>query len=82
MAREVTRSGRPKPPRARAIRAVISSTVPRLLVFGFLVWSIVAGNWYIAAVFAGLAVALGLQAWLITRFMLKRLGGTHARSDV
>jgi amino acid permease len=77
---EITREARGKGRASRTgrVRAVFIHAVPRVLVFAVFVWSIATSNWYAAAVLAVAIVALGFLSWWITRWALKRLGGTDA----
>jgi hypothetical protein len=64
--------------RGLPMRAVMIQTLPRVLVVAVFVWSVVQANWYVAGVLGMTIVTLGLLCWGVTRWMMKRLGGTHA----
>jgi len=71
---------RPMP--AVLVRRFIVHTLPRLLLFAGLIKTLLDGNWIAAGIICALMVWLGLMHWLVARFIIRRLGGTHARSDV
>jgi hypothetical protein len=66
----------------RMWRMLFLHTLPRVFVFAAFVWMLVIGSWYPAAILGVLMVGLGLVHWLLGRWFMARLGGTHARSDV
>lgn len=76
MAREARKGGTAA--RRVPMRAVIIHTLPRAFVVAAFVWSVVEADWYVAGVLGVTIVTLGLLSWAMTRWMIKRLGGTHA----
>ena len=61
------------------VRLTVVHSLARVLLATTFIWALWSGSWYAAAVVAMFMIPLALLSRSMTRRLLKRLGGSHAR---